>query len=126
VGNMTKPRLQLVERLRVAALALLDAPDEAAQQALDRVLVGRGRVAAAFRGGAARLPTHFRSHPAPLAKMMPCSMGLRGVGLRGRHATERSPPPWQVGVNFGLSRAPIWDISAKIVGPCQAFAAGRP
>src|SRR5512145_1552046 len=108
---MAEPRMQFIERFCVAALALLDAPDQPPQQGLDAVFSGRAGIAAAAPRRLARLPTYFRSHPVPLTKVNALFDGPnRGVRLQGRHATERSRPPWRFAVNFGLSRALLWDI----------------
>ncbi len=58
--------MQLIERIAVAPLALLDPLDQAAKQALDRALVHGavvGRLAVPV--SAAGLPSCFRSHPIP-------------------------------------------------------------
>ena len=64
--QLVEPRMQIVERIAIAALALLDPLDEPAEQALDRSLIHRTLVGrSAMFGAAAGLPTSFRSHPIP-------------------------------------------------------------
>ena len=82
--------MELAKGLVITAFALLDALDQAAQQAFDRFVIGKGSAGAGF--GVAQLPTWFRSHPVPLRSdaLFGGPLG-RGVGLvPTRHRTGDS------------------------------------
>src|SRR4051794_5955235 len=99
--------MQLIERIAVAALALLDPLDEPAKQALDGALLHgavAGRLAVSVT--AAGLPSCFRSHPSPHeCDAAENSRGRSGVGLKSSRDTRRSGrnSRWQARVNFALS-----------------------
>ena len=79
--------MEFAKGLVITAFALLDAPDQVAQQALNRFLIGKGSTGAGL--GVALLPTWFRSHPVPLRSdaLFDGPLG-RGVGLvPTRHRT---------------------------------------
>ena len=65
--QLVEPRMQFVERLAIAALALLDPLYEAAQQAFDRLLIHGARAGGRVAIPAdAAMPTCFRNHRVPL------------------------------------------------------------
>ena len=65
--QLVEPRMQLVERLAVAALTLLDPLYEAAKQAFNRLLIHRGRAGGRVAISAdAAVPACFRNHRVPL------------------------------------------------------------
>jgi hypothetical protein len=91
VRELVEPRMQIVKRLVIAALALLHPLHEAAKETFDRLLIhgapGRGRVdIAAMPAG---LPTCFRNHPVPLGESA-LSVRVRMVEGPVREDTRRS------------------------------------